>query len=125
MVITDRITFPWKRTFQDPRPGLFRATNWEKFSATATLRVIHLGHEIESFVLMQSYLPKESGLSSGCGLYALGLIRAYHSYLVPLEEKKRKVKKTFMHNLACVMCAQLKVNCIAEGMPFTSPLAGS
>ncbi|KAL1380555.1 hypothetical protein pipiens_014099 [Culex pipiens pipiens] len=49
-----------------------------KFSATATLRVIHLGHEIESFVLMQSYLPKESGLSSGCGLYALGLIRANH-----------------------------------------------
>ncbi|KAL1374508.1 hypothetical protein pipiens_004900 [Culex pipiens pipiens] len=96
-----------------------RATNWEEFSATATLRVIHLGHEIESFVLMQSYLPKESGLSSGCGLYALGLIRAYHG-LTLLEPSF-----DIMHNLACVMCAQLKVNCIAEGMPFTSPSAES
>ena len=35
-----------------------RATNWAKLSATATLGVIHRGHEKESRSLMQSYLPK-------------------------------------------------------------------
>ena len=37
-----------------------RATNWAKLSATATLGVIHRGHEKESLSLMQSYLPKDS-----------------------------------------------------------------
>ena len=61
---------------------LARATNWAKLTATASLGVIHRGHEHESLALMQSYLPKESGPSSGYseggGLYALGLIHANH-----------------------------------------------
>ena len=51
-------------------------------SVSASLGVIHRGHETESLALMQSYLPKDSANSSGYaeggGLYALGLIHANH-----------------------------------------------
>ncbi|XP_060523239.1 26S proteasome non-ATPase regulatory subunit 1 [Cylas formicarius] len=67
---------------RDNLEWLARATNWAKLSATASLGVIHRGHEQEALVLMQSYLPKEvgpsSGYSEGGGLYALGLIHANH-----------------------------------------------
>lgn len=67
---------------RDNLEWLARATNWAKLTATASLGVIHRGHENESLALMQSYLPKESGPSSGFseggGLYALGLIHANH-----------------------------------------------
>merc|ERR1719394_1259570 len=68
---------------RDNLDWLSRATNWAKMSATATLGVIHRGHEKESRSLMQSYLPRDSGASSsgyaeGGGLYALGLIHANH-----------------------------------------------
>eukprot|EP00112_Aurelia_sp_Birch-Aquarium-sp1_P023095 Seg675.34_Seg675.31 transcript_id=Seg675.34_Seg675.31/GoldUCD/mRNA.D3Y31 product="26S proteasome non-ATPase regulatory subunit 1" protein_id=Seg675.34_Seg675.31/GoldUCD/D3Y31 len=65
---------------------LSRATNWAKFSATASLGVIHKGHEKESLKLMASYLPKDGGSSSayqeGGGLYALGLIHANHGHSI-------------------------------------------
>merc|ERR1719296_97046 len=66
---------------RDNLDWLSRATNWAKLSATATLGVIHRGHEKESLSLMQSYLPKDttgtsSGYAEGGGLYALGLIHA-------------------------------------------------
>lgn len=61
---------------------LGRATNWAKFTATASLGVIHKGHEKESLKLMSSYLPKDGGSGSayqeGGGLYALGLIHVNH-----------------------------------------------
>lgn len=67
---------------RDNLEWLARATNWAKLTATASLGVIHRGHESDSLALMQSYLPKESGPSSGYseggGLYALGLIHANH-----------------------------------------------
>lgn len=67
---------------RDNLEWLARATNWAKLTATASLGVIHRGHEHESLALMQSYLPKEAGPSSGYseggGLYALGLIHANH-----------------------------------------------
>uniref|UniRef100_A0A336MJX1 26S proteasome non-ATPase regulatory subunit 1 n=1 Tax=Culicoides sonorensis TaxID=179676 RepID=A0A336MJX1_CULSO len=67
---------------RDNLEWLARATNWAKLTATASLGVIHRGHENESLALMQSYLPRESGPSSGYseggGLYALGLIHANH-----------------------------------------------
>lgn len=67
---------------RDNLEWLARATNWAKLTATASLGVIHRGHEADSLALMQSYLPKESGPSSGYseggGLYALGLIHANH-----------------------------------------------
>ncbi|KAH3809770.1 hypothetical protein DPMN_138149, partial [Dreissena polymorpha] len=61
---------------------LARATNWAKFTATASLGVIHKGHEKEALNLMSTYLPKDnspgSAYSEGGGLYALGLIHANH-----------------------------------------------
>lgn len=67
---------------RDNLEWLARATNWAKLTATASLGVIHRGHEADSLALMQSYLPKETGPSSGYseggGLYALGLIHANH-----------------------------------------------
>lgn len=67
---------------RDNLEWLARATNWAKLTATASLGVIHRGHENEALALMQSYLPKESGATSGFseggGLYALGLIHANH-----------------------------------------------
>lgn len=67
---------------RDNLEWLARATNWAKLTATASLGVIHRGHESDSLALMQSYLPKETGPSSGYseggGLYALGLIHANH-----------------------------------------------
>jgi len=64
---------------------LARATNWAKLSATASLGVIHRGHETDALELMRSYLPPRenntsgsSGYSEGGGLYALGLIHANH-----------------------------------------------
>ncbi|XP_055381283.1 26S proteasome non-ATPase regulatory subunit 1 [Condylostylus longicornis] len=67
---------------RDNLDWLARATNWAKLTATASLGVIHRGHEADSLALMQSYLPKEAGPSSGYseggGLYALGLIHANH-----------------------------------------------
>ncbi|XP_014213082.1 26S proteasome non-ATPase regulatory subunit 1 [Copidosoma floridanum] len=67
---------------RDNLEWLARATNWAKLTATASLGVIHRGHEQEALALMQSYLPKDTGsgagYSEGGGLYALGLIHANH-----------------------------------------------
>ncbi|KOC65453.1 26S proteasome non-ATPase regulatory subunit 1 [Habropoda laboriosa] len=67
---------------RDNLEWLARATNWAKLTATASLGVIHRGHEQEALALMQSYLPRDTsagaGYSEGGGLYALGLIHANH-----------------------------------------------
>ncbi|ELT92764.1 hypothetical protein CAPTEDRAFT_182474 [Capitella teleta] len=67
---------------RDNLEWLSRATNWAKFTATASLGGIHRGHEKEALQLMSSYLPKDSSpgsaYSEGGGLYALGLIHANH-----------------------------------------------
>ena len=55
-------------------------TNWAKLTATASLDVIHHGHEKEAWALMVAYLPREvaATFSEGGGLDALGLIHANH-----------------------------------------------
>jgi len=67
---------------RDNLEWLSRATNWAKFTATASLGVIHKGHEKEALSLMSQYLPKDMGpgssYSEGGGLFALGLIHANH-----------------------------------------------
>ncbi|XP_064639152.1 26S proteasome non-ATPase regulatory subunit 1-like [Lineus longissimus] len=67
---------------RDNLEWLARATNWAKFTATASLGVIHKGHEKEALGLMSTYLPKDTGsgsaYSEGGGMYALGLIHANH-----------------------------------------------
>lgn len=67
---------------RDHLEWLSRATNWAKFTATASLGCIHKGHEKEALNLMAAYLPKDnspgSAFAEGGGLYALGLIHANH-----------------------------------------------
>ncbi|KAJ8613238.1 hypothetical protein CTAYLR_004534 [Chrysophaeum taylorii] len=56
-----------------------KASNWAKFTATASIGVVHAGHIKESIQLLQPYLPQavsSSPYSEGGALYALGLIHA-------------------------------------------------
>ncbi|KEP66105.1 UNVERIFIED_CONTAM: Proteasome/cyclosome repeat-containing protein [Hammondia hammondi] len=61
-----------------------RANNWARFSATASLGVIHKGHVRDSMKLLRTYLPasassasaSSSPYSEGGAFYALGLISA-------------------------------------------------
>lgn len=65
---------------------LGRAVNWAKFTATASLGVIHHGHEKDALHILAPYLPKipapaagtTAGYTEGGALYALGLIYANH-----------------------------------------------
>jgi len=62
---------------------LAKASNWAKFSATASLGVIHKGHITESRSILSTYLPQAGGAtgspySGGGALYAMGLIHANH-----------------------------------------------
>lgn len=71
---------------RDNLDWLSRAINWSKFTATASLGLIHKKHEKEALNLMQQYLPKDSpsasGYTEGGGLYALGLIHANHGLAI-------------------------------------------
>jgi len=68
---------------RDNLEWLSRATNWGKFTATATLGVIHRGHVKQAMSLMAPYLPQQgmsaSPFSEGGALFALGIIHANHS----------------------------------------------
>lgn len=62
---------------------LGRASNWAKFSATASLGVVHKGNVTASMTLLEPYLPADLGAgvsrspySEGGALFALGLIHA-------------------------------------------------
>lgn len=69
---------------------LGRAVNWAKFTATASLGVIHHGHEKDALHLLAPYLPKATasatgptaGYTEGGALYALGLIYANHGLTI-------------------------------------------
>jgi len=69
-----------------------KASNWAKFSATASLGVVHAGHITEAKNLLEPYLPPEpsddgtssavsatGGYAEGGSLYALGLIHGSHA----------------------------------------------
>eukprot|EP01041_Mallomonas_annulata_P003308 gene3308-6550_t len=57
---------------------LGKANNWAKFTAVASIGVVHKGHVHESMNLLQPYLPRggmsSSPYSESGALYALGLI---------------------------------------------------
>jgi 26S proteasome regulatory subunit N2 len=78
---------------RDNLEWLARASNWSKFSATASLGVIHKGNLDNGMALLGPYLPGAEGNSSSAGsqfqeggaLYALGLINAGHGSGRPVE----------------------------------------
>eukprot|EP00033_Pygsuia_biforma_P001837 GCRY01002055.1.p1 GENE.GCRY01002055.1~~GCRY01002055.1.p1 ORF type:complete len:1057 (+),score=319.93 GCRY01002055.1:95-3172(+) len=55
-----------------------KAKNWGKFSATASLGLIHRGHGVDSLTIMAPYLNKSANgadkMAEGGALYALGLM---------------------------------------------------
>lgn len=61
---------------------LSRAQNWAKFTATASIGVIHKGHIQDSLKILEPYLPTNGSAGSpyqeGGALYALGLIHSSH-----------------------------------------------
>merc|ERR1719326_658341 len=62
---------------------LAKAANWAKFTATASLGVIHKGHIKQSKSILSTYLPQPGGgrgspYSEGGALYGMGLIHANH-----------------------------------------------
>eukprot|EP00535_Pseudo-nitzschia_heimii_P004794 CAMPEP_0197184234 /NCGR_PEP_ID=MMETSP1423-20130617/9523_1 /TAXON_ID=476441 /ORGANISM="Pseudo-nitzschia heimii, Strain UNC1101" /LENGTH=1035 /DNA_ID=CAMNT_0042635009 /DNA_START=236 /DNA_END=3343 /DNA_ORIENTATION=+ len=86
-----------------------KASNWAKFSATASMGVIHAGHVTEAMHLLEPYLPSnpssgegggnavstEGGYAEGGSLYALGLIHGSHS---GSSAKKRKETSDFIRS---------------------------
>jgi len=66
---------------RDDLAWMRKANNWARFSAVASLGVIHANHTTEAMTLLEPYLPKDNESSSnayaeGGALYALGLIHA-------------------------------------------------
>lgn len=64
-----------------------KATNWSKFSAAASLGVIHRGNVTKALEILKPYLPAEGRGSSGSNqyaeggaLYAMGLIHANYAF---------------------------------------------
>ena len=45
---------------RDNLEWLAKSTNWAKFTATASLGVVHKGHESDALSLMAQYLPRDS-----------------------------------------------------------------
>ena len=76
---------------RDDLAWMRRANNWARFSATASLGIIHANHTSEAMTLLQPYLPtlentNVSGYAEGGALYALGLIHASTS--ISTESRK-------------------------------------
>merc|ERR1740124_1855787 len=77
-----------------------KASNWAKFSATASLGVIHAGHITEAMPLLEPYLPASQtaadpsavsptgGYAEGGSLYALGLIHGSHAGSSSFDRKQ-------------------------------------
>jgi len=84
-----------------------KASNWAKFSATASLGVVHAGHITEAMSLLEPYLPPTpnvddpsasavaatGGYAEGGSLYALGLI---HGSDASSSSIKRKEANEFL-----------------------------
>ncbi|CDW54296.1 26S proteasome non ATPase regulatory subunit 1 [Trichuris trichiura] len=87
-----------------------KASNWAKFTAVASLGVIHKGHEAEAMRVLENYLPKESASSSSGyleagGLYALGLIfsnRGSAEVISYLKKQMMASSNTVMRHGGCL-----------------------
>eukprot|EP01133_Synstelium_polycarpum_P014174 gene14174-16710_t len=99
---TTRDTF-----LRDNLEWLYKSTHWTKFSATASLGVINMGHIKESRTLLKSYLPGPTvgatPYSESGALYALGLIHAGHGEeVVPYLIEKLHINNTILHHGAAL-----------------------
>lgn len=88
---------------RDNLEWLGKASNWAKFSATASLGAIHRGQIKDSLSILKPYLPAQqaannnrqgSVYSEGGALYALGIIHSNHGdnmtdYLFNIVQKDK------------------------------------
>lgn len=93
---------------------LGRASHWAKFTATASLGVVHKGHVKESMNLLQPYLPQggisASPYSEAGALYALGLIHASKGG-AGNQEVITYLHQALKYVLACsILCASQPTN---------------
>lgn len=107
---------------RDNLEWLSQATNWAKFTATASMGVIHKGDYKRSKEILDPYLPKfdnpgsSSVYSEGGALYALGLIHSNHGgemteYLTKWVEKESELDHNIMHGA----CLGLGLTAMASG----------
>lgn len=81
---------------------LGKATNWAKFTATASLGVVHKGHVRESMNLLAPYLPQggmsSSPYSEGGALYAMGLIHANKGFAGSVSKTTMEYLRNALRN---------------------------
>jgi len=108
---------------RDNLDWLGKASNWAKFSATASLGVIHKGQIKDSLSILKPYLPAQqaannrqpSVYSEGGALYALGIIHSNHGdnmtdYLYNVVQKD-KTHHVIQHGA----CLGLGLSAMATG----------
>ena len=98
---------------------LAKSTHWAKFTATASLGVVHKGHVKDSKKLLSTYLPANgqagrSPYSEGGAFFALGLIHANH-HDPAIEEYLRTCLNSAQGNevLQVGACLGLGLTCLA------------
>jgi len=103
---------------------LAKAANWAKFTATASLGVIHKGHIKQSKSILSTYLPAAGGrgspYSEGGALYGMGLIHANHfdqetkAYL--LEQLHNAQSNEVLQHGACLGLGLVSLATADEGI---------
>lgn len=99
-----------------------KANNWAKFSAAASLGVIHRGNLDRSMTILQPYLPgsggaNESPYASGGALYALGFIYANHYNLERINFLKTALQAHANEIIQHGACLGIGLTAIATGNP--------
>lgn len=66
--------------FRTQKKFVEQASNWAKFSASATIGVIHKGNVTSAFTILDAFLPKDNtstdAYTEGGAMYSIGLIHA-------------------------------------------------
>lgn len=87
---------------RDNLEWLGKAQHWAKYSATATIGIIHKGHHKESLTVLAPYLPtagqQGSSFQEGGAMYALGLIHTNHGFGETADKSKTKFLLDALHN---------------------------
>ena len=102
---------------------LGRATNWAKFTATASIGAIHKGHSEEAMNILEPYLPDDNNVGpipfqEAGSLYALGLVHSSSSVSAraPAVEYLRAALQKYSSNEIMVHGASLGLGLAGIGL---------
>eukprot|EP00656_Telonema_subtile_P013230 TRINITY_DN16710_c0_g2_i1.p1 TRINITY_DN16710_c0_g2~~TRINITY_DN16710_c0_g2_i1.p1 ORF type:complete len:515 (-),score=103.06 TRINITY_DN16710_c0_g2_i1:80-1624(-) len=102
---------------------LGRATNWAKFTATASIGAIHKGHSEEAMNILEPYLPDDNNVGpipfqEAGSLYALGLVHSSSSVSAraPAVDYLRSALQKYTSNEIMVHGASLGLGLAAIGL---------